>query len=153
MDSMMLLVVTLVNFQSARGASHHLTLMENCQTFWPHIRVRGWKQMPLVLRDNSKMFGDIWDRGWVKMGVGWYTPWWDFNFEKPKLGELFYLSCRGGHVHMGGRDNCSQGDNLGQNKYYTITFSFSRKVTFTFTFQENLSFPFYIISFKISIYL
>ena len=47
--------------------------------------------------------------------------------KSPSWGSYFIYHARGGHVHMGGRDNCSQGDNLGQNKYYTITFFFQEK--------------------------
>ena len=40
MNSMMLFVVTLSEFQSTRKASQHLTLKNNCEAFWSHIF--GW---------------------------------------------------------------------------------------------------------------
>ena len=33
------LVVTLAEIQNVREASHHLTLMDNCQTFYSHVFV------------------------------------------------------------------------------------------------------------------
>ena len=44
MDSIMLIVVYLAEFQSARGTFQYLTLMNNCQIFWSLVFV-----MPISL--------------------------------------------------------------------------------------------------------
>ena len=78
MDSMMLVVVTLGELQSTRKASQHLTLKSNCEIFWSHIfdssdsgmYAKDWERMPVVwCRGISETFGDVWNRGGVKMDV------------------------------------------------------------------------------------